>query len=251
MTETKKPKDVVAEVVAGFTSSWNYCSGSYHNNWREMDDLYNSRRIHVGYNGISDTFVPMSFSTVETLVSATAGDKPFVKYIATKPEQNTNTEVLNGLFSFYWDLDQWTNKKVMSVRQMFKVGTTIEYYYWDIDHPAMKLIPVRDFFCDPTATILNYQDAAYMGYRFLADKEILKDEKIIDIDENSKTYGQLIPKYKNLDKLDTNYEVGDPTDKQEKDTHMGTTLDKTAQEGQIEVLCHWTKDKVIYVGNRQ
>lgn len=251
MAETKKPKDVVAEVVAGFTSSWNYCSGAYHNNWQEMDDLYNSRRIHVGYNGISDTFVPMSFSTVETLVSATAGDKPFVKYIATKPEQNTNTEVLNGLFSFYWDLDQWTNKKVMSVRQMFKVGTTIEYYYWDIDHPAMKLIPVRDFFCDPTATILNYQDASYMGYRFLADKEILKDEKIIDIDENSKTYGQLVPKYKNLDKLDTNYEVGDPTDKQEKDTHMGTTLDETAQENQIEVLCHWTKDKVIYVGNRQ
>lgn len=252
MAETsKKPQDTVAEVVAGFTSSWNYCSGAYHSTWKDMDDLYNSRRVSVGYNGISDTFVPMSFSTVETLVSATAGDKPFVKYIATKPEQNTNTEVLNGLFSYYWDLDQWTNKKVMSVRQMFKIGTTIEYYYWDIDHPAMKLIPVRDFYCDPTATILNYQDASYMGYRFLADKKTLADEKIIDIDENSKTYGQLIPKYKNLDKLDTNYEVGDPTDKQEKDTHMGTTLDKNAQENQIEVLCHWTKDKVVYVGNRQ
>lgn len=247
----KKPQDKVAEVVAGFNSSWNYTSSSYHKVWQDMDDLYNSRRIQVGYNGISDTFVPMSFSTVETIVSATAGEKPQVEYIATKPEQNTNVEVLNGLFSYYWDLDKWTNKKIMSIRQYFKVGTTVEYYYWDIDHPCMIVIPLRDFFIDPTATIQNYQNAAYMGYRFLANKKTMEAEQIIDIDETSKTYGELIPKYKNLDKLDTNYEVGDPTDKQEKDTHMGSTLDKTAQEGQIEVLCYWTKEEVIYVGNRQ
>lgn len=244
-------EDKVAKVVAGFTSSWNYTSSSYHSVWQEMADLYNSKRVHVGYNGISDTFVPMSFSTVETMVSATAGEKPQVEYIPTSPEQQTNTDVLNGLFSYYWDLDNWTNKKIMSTRQFFKVGTTVEYYFWDIDHPAMRLIPIRDFFIDPTATILNYQEAAYMGYRFLANKDDLKKEQIIDTEEGSKTYGDLIPKYKNLDKLDTNYEVGDPTDKQQKDTHMGSTLDKTAQEGQIEVMCYWTKDEVIYVGNRQ
>lgn len=246
-----KPEDKVAEVVAGFTSSWNYCSGNWHTYWQNMTDLYDSKRVWVGYNGISDTFVPMPFSTVETMVSATSGDKPLVEYVATKPEQATNTEVLNGLFSYYWDLDNWTNKEVMNARQYFKKGTTVKYYWWEIDHPAMKVIPLRDFFIDPTVSILNYEDAAYMGYRFLANKNSLKDEQIIDIDEKSPTYGTLIPKYKNLDKLDTNYEVGDPTDKQEKDTHMGTTLDKTAQEGQIEVICYWTKDEVIYVGNRQ
>lgn len=247
----KTKEDKVAKAVAGFTSSWNYTSSSYHSIWQDMSDLYNSKRVHVGYNGISDTFVPMSFSTVETMVSATAGEKPQVEYIPTDPAQQTNTDVLNGLFSYYWDLDNWTNKKIMSTRQFFKVGTTVEYYYWDIDHPAMLLIPIRDFFIDPTATILNYQDAAYMGYRFLASKDEMEKELIIDSDEKSKTYGELVKKYKNLDKLDTNYQVGDPTDKQEKDTHMGSTLDKTAQEGQIEVLCYWTKDEVIYVGNRQ
>lgn len=246
-----KDDDKVALAVKGFTSSWNYCSSSWHPTWQEMTDLYNSKRTKVGYHGISDTFVPMSFSTVETMVSATAGDKPQVQYIATSPEQQTNTDVLNGLFSYYWDLDNWTNKKVMSTRQLFKVGTTVEYYYWDIDHPAMILIPIRDFFIDPTANILNYQDAGYMGYRFLASKDELKKELIVDADEESKTYGQLVPKYKNLDKLNTNYEVGDRTDKQEKDTHMGSTLDKTAQEGQIEVICYWTKEEVIYVGNRE
>lgn len=246
-----KDDDKVALAVKGFTSSWNYCASSWHPTWQEMADLYNSKRVKVGYRGISDTFVPMSFSTVETMVSATAGDKPQVQYIATSPAQQTNTDVLNGLFSYYWDLDNWTNKKVMSTRQLFKVGTTVEYYFWDIDHPAMRLIPLRDFFIDPTANILNYQDAGYMGYRFLANKDELSKELIVDADEESKTYGQLVKKYKNLDKLNTNYEVGDPTDKQQKDTHMGSTLDKTAQENQIEVICYWTKEEVIYVGNRQ
>lgn len=240
------PEDKVNKVVKGFTSSWNYTSSSYHKTWQDMISLYNSERIQVGYNGISDTVVPMAFSTVETMISATAGDKPQVQYIPSNPSQETNTDVLNGLFSFYWDLDNWTNKKVMSTRQFFKVGTTVEYYYWDIDHPVMQLIPVRDFFCDPMATILGYQNAAYMGYRFLASKQALKDEMIIDPEK-----GELVPKYKNLDKLEGQYEIGDQTDKQEKDTHMGSTLDKNAQADQVEVLCYWTKDEIIYVGNRQ
>jgi len=247
----KTPEDKVNTAVAGFTSSWNYCSSSYHKTWQNMADLYNCKRVMVGYNGISDTVVPMAFSTVETMVSATSGEKPVINYIPTNPNQQTNTDVLNGLYSFYWDLDGWTNKTVQHSRNLFKLGTSVLYMFWDIDHPAMQLIPLRDFFIDPTATILNYQDASFMGYRFLANKKELAKEQIIDNDEKSKTYGTLIPKYKNLDKLDTNYEVGDPTDKQEKDTHMGSTLDKTAQKDQIEVICYWTKDEVCYVGNRQ
>lgn len=245
------PEDKVNKVVQGFTSSWNYTSSSYHPIWQDMTKLYNSERVQVGYNGISDTFVPMAFSTVETMISATSGDKPQVQYIPSNPSQQTNTDVLNGLFSFYWDLDGWTNKKVMSNRQMFKIGTTVEYYYWDIDHPVMKLIPLRDFFCDPTATLQNYQNAGYMGYRFLASKKDLEEEQVVDTDEESKTYGQLIKKYKNLESLEGQYEMADQTDKQEKDTHMGSTLDKNAQKDQIEVLCYWTLDEVIYVANRQ
>lgn len=241
----KEKIDLVEMVVAGWNASWNYTSGSYHNRWQQMQDLYDSKRIYVGYNGISDTFVPMSFSTVETMVSATSGEKPIVEYIATKPEQNTNTDVLNGLFSYYWDLDNWTNKKVMSGRQFFKLGTTVEYYYWNIDHPCMMLIPLRDFFCDPAANILGYQNARYMGYRFLADKATLEKEQIVDPEK-----GELVPKYKNLEKLGS-FDPGDQTDKELKDTQMGTTLEGDASKNQIEVICYWTKDKVYYVGNRE
>jgi hypothetical protein len=115
MAKKKDNKDTIVEmVVNGWNASWNYTSGAYHHKWQKWSDLYDSIRVHVGYNGISDTFVPMSFSTVETMVSATSGEKPVVEYIQTSPEQATNVEVLNGLFSYYWDIDNWTNKKVAS-----------------------------------------------------------------------------------------------------------------------------------------
>ena len=242
----KEPKqDPVEMVVDGWNASWNYTSSSYHNKWQSMTDLYNSKRIKVGYNGISDTFVPMSFSTVETMVSATAGEKPLVQFIQTKPEQATNVEVLNGLFSYYWDVGGWTNIMIQHSKNYFKLGTSVLYEYWDIDHPELKIIPLRDFFCDPAATIFNYQDARYMGYRFLADKETLKKEMVIDPEK-----GELVTKYKNLDKLGT-FDPGDQTDKQNKDTQMGSTLEGDANKNQIEVICYWTKEKVIYVANRE
>lgn len=172
--------DLVQQVVDGFTSSWNYRESSYHTDWQNWNRLYNSERISVGYNGISDTFVPMSFSTIETMVSATSGEKPLIEFIPTSMEQSTNTEVLNSLCSYYWDLDNWTNKFVQHTRNLFLYGSAVMFVYWDIDRPRVRNIPLRDFFCDPTATILNYQDARYMGYRFLADKATLEQEQLID-----------------------------------------------------------------------
>ena len=249
----KKSDEQVKKIVNDYQSSWNYRDSSYHNEWENWYKLYNSERVAVGYNGISDTFVPMAFSTIETKVSATSGSKPQVEYFPTRPDQATNTEVLNGLFSFYWDLDNWTSKFIQHTRNLFLYGTGVMYVYWDIDQPRVKNIPLRDFFCDPTATILTYQDAAYMGYRFFANKADLEEEMVVnpDYDEMDPTSKELVPKFKNLDKLDENYDTGEESDKQEKDDFMGSTLDDNGQSGQIEVICYWTKDKVYYVGNKK
>lgn len=241
--KTKGLKDPVSTVVNWWDKHWNYASSSYHHTWQNMQSLYDSKRVYVGYNGISDTFVPMSFSTVETMVSAVSGEKPLVEYFPTKPEQATNTDVLNALYSYYWDLDNWTNKKVQSSRIYFKLGSYVEYYYWNIDHPCMRVIPLRDFFCDPNATILNYQEAAYMGHRFLASRSELEKEMIVDPEKKD-----LVKKYYNLNKL-TKFSPGDQTDKQYKDTQMGSMVQE--DDDQIEVICAWTKDETWYIGNRQ
>lgn len=170
----------VSKIVKDYKASWEYRSGSWHPLWTDMQKLYDSERVHVGYTGISDTFVPMVYSTVETMVAATSGEKPLVEYIATKPEQETNTEVLNGLVSFYWDLDGWTPKLVQHSRVMYKLGTSVLRMYWNIDHPCMEIIPMRDFFCDPSVTFFNYKNAGFMGHRFLASLEFLKGEMVVD-----------------------------------------------------------------------
>lgn len=241
-------QDLVAKIVGDYKSSWDYCASSWHQQWKDWYRLYNSERINVAYHGMSDTFVPMAYSTIETLVSGTSGDKPVVEYIPTKYEQNQETEVLNSLFSYYWDLDNWTNKLVINNRNYFLYGTGVMFAYWNIDHPCLENIALRDFFIDPTVSAISYQNAAYMGHRFLASKTKLSEEVVIDPET-----GELVPKYKNLDKL-TGSELGadgDQTEKQEQDTMMGSTLTGKAVEDQIEVLCYWTLDKVYYVGNRQ
>lgn len=242
----KQQAEWVERVKTGVKSSKTYTDSSWKPRWDNWTKLYNSERTLVGYNGISDTFVPMSYSTVEAMVSATAGDKPLVEYIPTRPDQDTNTDVLNSLFSYYWDLDSWTLKTTQHSRNLFKLGSSVLYVYWDIDHPVIKNIPLKDFFIDPTATFFEYQRAGYMGYRFLTSKSALESEKIVD-----PVTGELVPKYINLNKLsDRNSEEND-TAKEEDDTLMGSTLDKSAQKDQVEVICYWTLDEKVYVANKE
>lgn len=237
----------VASIVDDYNSSWNYTSGNYHELWQHMYKLYNSERTRVGYNGTSDTFVPMAYSTIETMTAATSGEKPSVEFIPTKNSQSEETGALNDLYSMYWDLDNWTNKDVIHNRSLFIYGTAVDRYYWNIDHPVRDLIPLRDFFCDPAARLHNYNDSArYMGHRFLASKSLMSKEMVVNPDTK-----QLEPKFKNLDKLSSWNDSGEQTDKEQKDTMMGSTLDKNAQRDQIEVICHETLDEITYIGNRE
>jgi len=245
----KKPAktiDTAQMVVDAFKSSWNYRENSYHSQWQNWYKLYNSERVLVGYNGITDTFVPMSYGIIESLVSATSGEKPYVEYIPTKFEQEQATEVLNSLYAYYWDLDNWTNKEIQHTRNFFLYGASVKYLYWNIDHPCVELIPLRDFYCDPTATIYSYQSARFMGHRFLTTLEALKEEKMVDPES-----GELVDKYKNLNDISGTSGTSDMTDKEQKDQWMGSTLTGDERQQQVEVLCHWTLDKVYYVANRK
>lgn len=246
MAKKTSQDDIVEMVVNAWKSSWDYRESSYHKKWQDWYKLYNSDRVLVGYNGISDTFVPMSYGIIESLVSATSGEKPLVEYVPTRFDQNEETTVLNDMYSFFWDLDNWTNKEIQHSRNYFLYGTSVKHYYWDIDHPVMNVIPLRDFFCSPMSTIYNYQKAPFMGHRFLSSSGALKDEKIIDPQT-----GELAPKYKNLDRLSGTSGTGEQTDKEQKDNWMGSTLTGQERKQQVEVICYETLDKVYYIGNRQ
>jgi hypothetical protein len=255
-------------VVKDFTASWDYCANSWHDRWMNNYKAYNNERVKVGYNGITDTYVPMVFGTVETLTSALFGAKPKFNYLPPKEKRDQKTDILNALLDFYWEKDQWSLKIINTGRGTMREGTAIDYFCWEGDHPVLINVPIRDFFIDPTATTL--ENARFMGRRYLTTIDELKSYEVIDLDNPVETpvmddAGQptnqteinypMVPKYKNLDKLDKADENGSgainsqqKTDKQEKDDLYGSTLKDT--DGQVEVIEYWTNDKVISVMNR-
>lgn len=243
--------DAVCErVVADFTASWEYTQGSWHERWKEAQFLYNGNRVKRGYVGITDTFVPMAFSTVQTLASAIFGAKPKFEFLPPQEKQDQKTDILNSLLDFYWDKDQWSLKIVNTGVNMFKIGTAIDYFYWDIDHPVLINVPVRDFFIDPTAN--SIKTARYAGRRYLTTRDELESFEIVDLEGEVDEDGNypLKKKYKNLDQIGINAgSKGENTDKQEKDMWYGSTITKP-QENQIEVIEYWTEDEVISIANR-
>lgn len=243
--------NVLEKVKKDYASAWEYTSGSYHGTWEDCWKLYNNIRTEDGeaYDGIANTFVPMTFSTIETMVSAIAGGKPKFGFKARREDQEQETKVLTAKIDYFWDCDKWSIKCINWVRNTLMYGTGIVYVWWDIDKPRMINVPIRDFFIDPTATSL--EDAAFVGRRFLTTLAELKSYEVID----PKT-GKMEPKYKNLDKIASNPgddlgNTGDPTDKQEKDMWMGSTI-ADAPSSQIECIEYWDQvdDKVYVIANR-
>ena len=239
----------VEMVVNDFNSSWKYTQSSWHDRWQRNHYLYNGQRTTRSYEGITDTFVPMTFSTVETMVSALFGTRPKFQYDQPASAPDQDTQILNSLLDHYWDKDQWSLKVINTGRSMLKLGTGVDYFIWDVDHPVLINVPLRDFFIDPTATSL--ETAKYMGRRYLTTKEELESFEIVDLDGEPDKEGNypLKKKYK-VPKDITGGKSNENTDKEEKDLWYGSTVED-AEKTQIEVIEYWTEDKVISIANRK
>jgi len=249
-TKRANKQDSLNQVVGDFNASWEYVQGAWHQRWQNNQYLYNGNRVKRGYVGITDTFVPMAFSTVETLTSGLFGSKPKFGYLAPQDKQDQKTDILNSLLDYYWEKDQWSLKVINTGRNMFKLGTAVDYFYWAGDHPCLINVPIRDFFIDPNASSL--ETASYCGRRYLTTKQELESFEIVDLDAEPDADGNypMKKKYTNLDKIaNGGGGKGENTDKQEKDMWYGSTLTEP-QDKQIEVIEYWTKDKTISVANR-
>jgi hypothetical protein len=249
-TNKAQLSDTLATVIKDFNSAWEYTQGAWHKRWEDNQFLYNGDRVKRGYIGITDTFVPMSFSTVETLTSGLFGSKPKFDFMPPENKPDQKTDILNGLLDFYWDKDQWSLKIINTGRNMFKLGTAVDYFYWEGDHPCLINVPIRDFFIDPTASSLD--TARFCGRRYLTTVEELKTFEIVDLDAEPDEDGNypMKKKYSNLD--DVNIEsgsTGDNTDKQEKDMWYGSTV-TDAPKKQVEVIEYWTLEKTVSILNR-
>lgn len=244
-----KHAEVVSKCLKWFKNSWDYAQSNYHETWDDNWKLYNNERVDIGYEGITNTFVPMTFSTVETMVGALAGGKPSFDFVPTRPDQETDTKVLNSLLDYYWDADQWNLKVIHWIRSSIAMGTGVMYIYWDIDRPRIINVPLRDFIFDPRFSDIELaeREDGYAGRRYLTTISALKTYEIV----NPET-GETEPRFKNLERIpESGHSTkGEETDKERKEMFLGSTL-QNAEEEQVEVLEFWTNDEVYSIANRK
>ncbi len=249
-TKKQQHDDLLASTLKRFDDSWQYAQQSWHSRWDRDWKLYNNKRVHASYEGISDTFVPMVFSTIETMVAALGNGRPRFDFEPVDPRQVGDTKALNSLIDDYWEGDRWDIKLIEAIRQMLITGTAPLYLYWDIDHPCVTHFSIRDAIVDPTAT--NPDDLTYAGRRYLTTVEDLKSYEVVDTDPESKTYGQMRPRFSNLDKMTGSVAAsGDQeTDKANKEMFTGSTMPNPATD-QVEVIEIWDAERVVCIANRQ
>lgn len=249
-TAPKAPaQDNLAKYLKDFTSATTYVRNNYHDTWFDCWKAFNNIRTKIGYNSISDAFVPETRTIVESLVANIAGSNPTFEYIPSNEEQETDTKVLTNLIGYYWDANHMGVKSQSWVRDAILYGTGVLHVTWDADTnmPCIDNVPLRDFFVDPTST--NLENARFAGFRYLGDKEEMKAEKVID-----PVTGELVPKYKNLD-LANGGATGESPDTMDKANKEGLIGSKpTANEREIEVILLYYmddgKEKCVEIANK-
>jgi hypothetical protein len=255
-TDSSK-NSVVKQVTDRFDASWKYAANKHHARWERNYKLYNNQRSTISYEGISNTFVPMTFSTIETLTAALAAGRPSIDFVPQdmynyivsyyNTGKKPDLKALNALFDYYWDCDNWDLKSIKTIRSGFIYGTSCEWIHWDQDKPRVINLAVRDAIIDPNLTdpmqlITNPKDF-YGGRRYLTTLDALKAEKIVD-----PATGQLGNRFKNLSQVRPGSTGNDQTDKQLKEQmYVGAT---GATDELVEVQEVWDGEHIRSVANR-
>jgi len=258
-TESTKGKAThdAQSVVDMFDKSWQYMSAHHHKRFERNWKLYNNIRTSPGFQGITNTFVPMVFSTVETLTAALCGGRPSIdfmpqdmyKYIMSYAESGKKPDLkaLNAQFDYFWDCDNWDLKSIKTVRGTFINGLAAEYIYWDGDKPRIINLPVRDLIIDPAMTdpmqYITDPKNTYGGRRYLTTLDALKEVEIVDPET-----GELKKRFKNLQNITAGFSEGLQMDKSVKEQMSMGTIGNT--DNLIEVIEIWTGDTVRSVAQR-
>jgi len=252
----RAPKVVVSDEVLEKTlkrwqDSWDYQSDHWHTKWDRDTKLYDNERVNAQYKGVTDTFVPMVFSTIETMVAALNNANLRLDYQSGNPMRQPSTAPLNALVDEWNDRDQWDLAMEEGYREMFNTGMAGNMMSWDVDHPHLESGAMRDFIVDPTIRSPRQlqEPGSYAGRRFLVRTETLDSYEVVDTDETSKTYGQLKKRYNIPDEARSSAAPDKDDDKSHKEMMAGSTIPDS--KDQAELIEIWDVDRVVTLMNRR
>lgn len=251
-------------VMTRYNSARDYLRRGFWQRWKDARRLYNNERININYEGNSDTFVPETFTILQSIKSNIIGGKIEIDYLPTNKDQTGDLKVLKALMDQTWVQDRTKLKASWSIDDSLQVGNGYLWQYWNGKHACNKYVPTEDNFFDPDAT--SYEDLRYGGYRYLTTLQELKDADMVNVeyDEEDPMSEKRVARYKNLDKVndyknDATLKSGmygeDKTAKQLREEMLtGSPLSEvtkqTGKESLIEVICYYDKKKMIKIANR-
>lgn len=250
----KRPGQATLEqAMKRFDEAWDYAKRNHHDRWKRNNKLYNSERVYAQYHGVTDTFVPLVYSTVETYVAAMNNANLRFDFKSNDPLRQMSTAPLNALIDEWWDMDQWDLLMEEDERETFITGMASNFVSWDLDHPHIEHYAAYDTPIDPTVRHPRelQEPGHYATRRYLVRKGSLDGFEVVDTDEDSKTYGEMIKRFKIPRRGQTQAgpsEVDD--DKSLKERLAGSTL-ADARTEQDEVIEVWDIDRVVTILNRQ
>jgi hypothetical protein len=261
----KEPKvdPVLEKVMRRFNDSRNYIRRGFWETWKDARKLYNSQRIMVNYEGNSDTFIPETFTILQSIKSNVVGGRIAIDYFPTNKDQTGDVKVLKALMDQVWTQDNTKLKASWAIDDSLQVGNGYLWQYWNGQYPTNKYVPTEDNFFDPDCT--SYENLRYGGYRYLTTLDALEKETIANTDYNPEDAmsERRVPRYKNLDRInDYKYSVDkksgqygeDKTAKQLREEMIaGSVLstDNSANDDNlVEVICYHDKERIIKVANR-
>lgn len=249
-----KDAELLAEIIGKFDSARKYYQKGYKETWANARKLYNSQRIAVNYAGSSDTFVPETFSIIQTVKSNVIGGKVKIEFLPTSSEQTGDVRVLNGLMEQIWTQDKTKLKASWAIEDSLQVGNGYLWQYWNGSYPCNLYIPTEDNFFDPSAT--NYENLRWAGYRYLTTKKDLETEQMTNPDynpEDEKSEAR-VARYKNLDKIEDYGVRKQQTDKTAKalreEMVAGSVLGDGEKSDIVEVIVYYDKKRCVKIANR-
>lgn len=248
-SDAKKIDNTLSDFLKKFTDSWTYAQQNYHQVWDNNWKLYRNIRVKRNHPGTIEAFVPMTNSTVNTIVASLFNANPTVKYIPNRVDQEDETDILNDVYQDFSRRDGWELKNKINGRQGVITGNYFEYLEWRTDdnggYVHKEVVPIRDAIIDPNAT--NISNAEYVGRRFFTSKKKLEDATIY----NPET-GKVEKRYKDLSDVEEGSGVGgvdSESDKAKKDEALGSV--SPDRQSQVEIIEIWTHKEVVVIANRK
>lgn len=237
-------KDQVKKIVEDY-EAWRDHSKKPRKIWSNNWKLWNNERVKKGYKSTSNSFEPMVFQMTESRVDNTYGSRPQPTYLATIPQQETDTKMLAEHFAASWRRSDMDLYIVPVGREQEMCGNVCIFTGWEDGYMTMLPVPMNDCILDPSAT--RPDQMRYAGYRRLDMIDNLKKATRYDAEK-----GAWIPKYKNLDKIKT---WGNNSDDEKlaaelRKCYEGSTLPESQRKGQVEVLYMAYLDTIYEVANR-